>query len=303
VGTPPKRAAVLGSPVAHSLSPVLHRAAYAALELSGWTYEAIECREADLPERLDACVRAGAGPRVQARAVARAVARAQAGAPAGPAGWAGLSLTMPLKRAVLPLLDEVSDLAVAVGGANTVTFPGGRSAGDNTDVYGIVTALSEGGVAAPSSALVLGGGATACSALAALRDLGLSKATLVVREPVRAAEASAAAGRLGVAVTVRTFAELADLLPVDLVISTLPKGAADPHAAVIAASGAAVFDVVYAPWPTPLAAAAAAAGSAVVGGFPMLLHQAVRQVELMTGRTGVPVAAMRAAGEAALARG
>lgn len=271
----PRRAAVLGAPIAHSLSPVLHRAAYAALRLPGWTYEAIECHEADLADRIASCTR---------------------DAPA----WAGLSLTMPLKRAVLPLLDEVSDLAVAVGGANTVTFPGGRPVGDNTDVYGIVTALAEQGVGAPSSAVVLGGGATACSALAALRELGLPKATLVVRDPARAAEASAAARRLDVAVTVHTFAELADLLPVDLVVSTLPKGAADPFAGLIAASGAAVFDVVYAPWPTPLGAAAAAAGNVVVGGFPMLLHQAVRQVELMTGRADVPVEAMRAAGEAAL---
>jgi shikimate dehydrogenase len=273
------RAAVLGSPVAHSLSPVLHRAAYAALGLSGWTYEAIECREDDLPGRLAACA---------------------ADSAAGTAAWAGLSLTMPLKRAVLPLLDSVSDLAAAVGGANTVTFSAGRRVGDNTDVYGIVTALAEAGVGAPSSALVLGGGATACSALAALRDLGLPKATLVVRDPVRAKTATTAGARLGVAVTVRTMAELPDLLPADLVVSTLPKGAADPYASLIAASGAAVFDVVYAPWPTPLGAAAQRAGRAVVGGFAMLLHQAVRQVELMTGRTDVPVEAMRAAGQAEL---
>ncbi|HEY7486554.1 MAG TPA: shikimate dehydrogenase [Streptosporangiaceae bacterium] len=271
-GRPAGRAAVLGSPVAHSLSPVLHRAAYAALGLTGWTYEAIECREADLPGVLEA------GP------------------------WAGLSLTMPLKRAVLPLLDAVSDLAVAVGGANTVTFRDGRRIGDNTDVHGIVTALAEAGVTAPSSAVVLGGGATACSAVAALRDLGLPKITLVVREPARAAEASAAAGRLDVSVTVRTIAELPGLLPVDLVVSTLPGGAADPYAPLIAGCGAAVLDVVYAPWPTPLGAAAERAGRTVVGGFPMLLHQAVRQVGLMTGRTDVPVAAMRAAGEAEIAR-
>ncbi|HEX6470610.1 MAG TPA: shikimate dehydrogenase [Streptosporangiaceae bacterium] len=276
----PKRAAVLGSPVAHSLSPVLHRAAYAALGLAGWTYEAIECREEDLPALVDACA-AGA---------------ARAGRP-----WAGLSLTMPLKRAVLPLLDEVSGLAVAVGGANTVTFPGGHRVGDNTDVHGIVTALAEGGVAAPSSAVVLGGGATACSALAALRELGLPKAAVVVRDPARAAAATAAAGRLDVDVTVHTFADLPGLLPVDLLISTLPAGGADPYAALIAASAAAVFDVVYAPWPTPLGSAATDAGASVVGGFPMLLHQAVRQVELMTGRTDVPVAAMRAAGQAAVA--
>jgi shikimate dehydrogenase len=274
-----RRAAVLGSPVAHSLSPVLHRAAYAALGLSDWTYEAFECGEADLRARLEAC---------EADTTA---------------AWAGLSLTMPLKRAVLPLLDSVSEIAVAAGGANTVTWREGRRIGDNTDVYGIVTALAEAGVRAPSSAVVLGGGATACSALAALREIGLPKTTVVVREPARAAEATAAGARLDVSVSVRTFPDLADLLPVDLVISTLPKGAADPYADLIAASGAAVLDVVYAPWPTPLGAAVRDAGRTVVGGFPMLLHQAVRQVELMTGRTDVPVEAMRAAGERALARG
>jgi shikimate dehydrogenase len=269
-----RRAAVLGSPVAHSLSPVLHRAAYAELGLSDWTYEAIECAEAGLPALIEGLDRS----------------------------WAGLSLTMPLKRTVLPLLDEVSGLAVAVGGANTVVLGGGRRRGFNTDVYGIVTALAEAGVQAPATALIMGGGATACSALAALRELGNAKVTLVVRESARAAEALAAADRLGVPVTVRTLAELDDLLPADLVISTLPAGAADPYAELIAASGAAVFDVVYAPWPTPLAAAVAAAGGSVVGGFAMLLHQAVRQVTLMTGRGDVPVAAMRAAGVAEIAR-
>jgi shikimate dehydrogenase len=262
------KAAVFGSPIAHSLSPVLHRTAYAELGLD-WSYEAVEVTEAGLAEALDG-------------------------------GWAGLSLTMPLKRAVLPLLDEVSPLAAAVGGANTVLFEGGRRRGDNTDVYGIVTALAEAGITAPSSAIVLGGGATAAAAVAALRELGLTKTTLVVREPARAAEASAAADRLGVAAGVAPLDGLAALLPVDLVVSTLPAGGADPYAHLIAASGAAVFDVVYAPWPTPLAAAATAGTATVVGGFPMLLHQAVRQVTLMTGRRDVPVAAMRAAGAAAL---
>jgi shikimate dehydrogenase len=274
---PAMRAAVLGSPVAHSLSPALHRAAYAALGLAGWSYEAIECAEDDLP------------------AVLAVLATGSAGV------WAGLSLTMPLKRAVLPLLDTVSELAIAVGGANTVVFRDGRRIGDNTDVYGIMTALAEAGVAVPSSAVVLGGGATACSALAALRELGLAKAMVVVRDPARATAATAAAARLDVAIDVRTFAALADLLPVDLVVSTLPAGAADPYASLIAASGAAVFDVVYAPWPTPLGAAAKDAGGTVVGGFPMLVHQAVRQVKLMTGRPDVPVEAMRAAGLAEIA--
>ncbi|MFL6052286.1 MAG: shikimate dehydrogenase [Actinoallomurus sp.] len=255
------RAAVLGSPITHSLSPALHRAAYAALGLD-WTYEAIECREADLAGVL--------------------------GRP-----WAGLSLTMPLKRAVLPLLDEVSGLARAVGGANTVVFRDGRRLGFNTDVYGMVTALAEAGMREPGSAVVLGGGATACSALAALRELGLPKAVVVVRSPARAAEAVSAADRLRVSVSVQTFA---DTMPhADLIISTLPAHAADPYAEAIAGATGAVFDVVYAPWPTAAAAAVGERGGIVVGGLPMLVHQAARQVELMTGRAPAPVEAMRAA--------
>jgi shikimate dehydrogenase len=264
------RAAVLGAPIAHSLSPVLHRAAYAALGLD-WTYEAIECHEDGLPAVL-----------------------------ASPEPWAGLSLTMPLKRAVLPLLDEVSDLARAVGGANTVVFEAGRRRGFNTDVHGIVAALAEAGVPAPGSAVVLGAGATACSALAALRELGLHKAVVVARDPGRAAEAVAAASRLDVGVSVRTFAE--PLPDADLVISTLPAGAADPYAEAVARSAGALFDVVYASWPTRAATAVREAGGLTADGFTMLLHQAVRQVTLMTGIADVPVEAMRAAGRAELAR-
>ncbi|WP_182876841.1 shikimate dehydrogenase [Microbispora sp. H10670] len=270
-----RRAAVLGSPVAHSLSPVLHRAAYAEMGLDGWRYDAIECAEDGLAGLV-----AGLGPE-----------------------WAGLSLTMPLKRAVLPLLDTVSDLALAVGGANTVVFRDGGRHGHNTDVYGIVEALAEAGVPAPSSAVVLGGGATAASALAALRETGLAEATLVVRDPARAGETLRVAERLGVAVTVRSFDDFDPAA--GLVVSTLPSGAADALAERVAArlpDKGALFDVVYAPWPTALARAVRARGRTVVGGFPMLLHQAARQVELMTGRADVPVAAMRAAGEAEIAR-
>ncbi|WP_432922610.1 shikimate dehydrogenase [Microbispora sp. CA-135349] len=270
-----RRAAVLGSPIAHSLSPVLHRAAYAAMGLNDWRYDAIECAEDGLADLI-----AGLG-----------------------AEWAGLSLTMPLKRAVLPLLDSVSDLALAVGGANTVVFRDGGRHGDNTDVYGIVRALAEAGVPAPASAVVLGGGATAASAVAALRETGLAEVTLVVRDPVRAGETLRVAERLGTAVTMRSFDDFDPAA--DLVVSTLPSGAADALAGRVAArlpEKAALFDVVYAPWPTPLASAVRARGRTVVGGFPMLLHQAVRQVELMTGRADVPVEAMRAAGEAEIAR-
>ncbi|UBU09882.1 shikimate dehydrogenase [Nonomuraea gerenzanensis] len=277
------RAAVMGSPIGHSLSPYLHRAAYQAMGLGGWSYEAFECDEARLPGLL-----AGLGP-----------VRGQAGA--GEDAWAGLSLTMPLKRAVLPLLDTVSELAVEVGGANTVVFRDGRRHGDNTDVYGIEQALAEAGVPAPRSATVLGGGATAASALAALRNLGLFSATLLVRDPARAGETVAVAERLGVALAVETFDKLDAYAGVDLMVSTLPGGAADAFAGRLARVPA-LFDVVYSPWPTDAAAAVTAAGGIVVGGFAMLLHQAVRQVQLMTGVSGVPVEAMRAAGEAEILR-
>lgn len=270
------KAAVLGSPITHSLSPVLHRAAYAAAGLTGWTYQAIECDEAGLPALV-----AGCG-----------------------ADWAGLSLTMPLKRAILPLLDHVDRLAADVGGVNTVVFTNGRRHGYNTDVAGMVDALAGAGMAAPRSAVILGAGATACAALAALRATGLRAVTVAVRDEARAAALLAAAQRLGVRVDLRPLGSPGDLAARDLLMSTLPAGAADSYAmrTYPGHTPRAVFDVVYAPWPTPLARAAGAAGALVIGGFDLLLHQAGGQFELMTGRRPAPLAAMRAAGLAELDR-
>jgi shikimate dehydrogenase len=271
------KAAVLGSPIAHSLSPVLHRAAYRALGLDDWTYQAIRCDEAALP--------AFVGSR-------------------GP-DWAGLSLTMPLKRTVLPLLDHVDPLAAATGGANTVVFrPDGRY-GYNTDVQGIVDALTEAGAPAPGSVTILGAGATACSALAALPELGAKGADVLVRDPSRATGLLAAAERLHLRVRLRRFDDpaAAGAAP-GLLISTVPAGVADHYSERIeltAQAPTALLDAVYDPWPTPLAAAAAAAGAVVASGFAMLLHQAAAQVELMTGKPA-PLEVMRAAGEAELAR-
>ena len=194
---------------------------------------------------------------------------------------------MPLKQAVLPLLDDVSDLARDVAAANTVLLDGGRRRGENTDVHGIVAALAEAGVTSARRAVVLGGGATARSALAALALLGERSPTLVVRsEPV---ETLAAAARLGVTPVVVPFAP--DVLgDCDLLVSTLPALAADPLAAHVGAVPV-LLDVVYDPWPTALAAACR---GTVVSGAAMLLHQAAAQVELMTGLPA-PVEAMRAA--------
>jgi shikimate dehydrogenase len=271
------KAAVLGAPIAHSLSPVLHRAAYQALGLTGWSYQAIECDEAGLPGLL-----AGCGP-----------------------DWAGLSLTMPLKRAVLSLLDAAEPLVSEVGAANTVRFDAGLRHGHNTDVPGMITAITEataGLPADPGPVLILGGGATACSALAAVRGLGASQATAAVRDPGRAGDLLAAADRLGIPVRLAPFDDPAQPAP-GLLVSTAPAGAADHYAERIRQGTlrpGCVLDVVYHPWPTALAAAAQLAGVPTVGGFALLLHQAARQVELMTGKSA-PVEAMRAAGLAALA--
>ncbi len=198
---------------------------------------------------------------------------------------------MPLKQVVLPLLDEVSPLAAATGAANTVLLGDGRRRGDNTDVHGITAALREAGVASAGRAVVLGGGATAASALAALADLGCPDAVVLVRSAARAAPLVEAARRLGLAPEVREG--LTALPPADVVVATTPAGALD--GAGLRGDGV-LLDVVYAPWPTRLAAGW---GGPVVGGAVMLLHQAARQVELMTGRPA-PLAAMRAALDPAL---
>jgi shikimate dehydrogenase len=259
-----RRAAVLGFPVAHSLSPSLHSAAYAALGLEGWSYERIECREPELDDLV-----AGLGPE-----------------------WIGLSLTMPLKRVTLQVADRVSDLAAAVGAANTLVAGGSGWLADNTDVAGIVGALRENGVDRVERALVLGSGGTAQAALAALRDLGEPAPTVLVRDPSRAGELRATAERLGVRPVITGGLLDATFAPVDVVISTLPPGAADALLPQPWLGRPVLLDVIYAPWPTALAGSAFAAGCRVVGGLPVLLHQAAAQVELMTGKPA-PVAVMR----------
>ena len=271
-----RRAAVLGSPIRHSLSPVLHEAAYQALGLRGWHYDTIECDEPGLPRLVD-----GMGPQ-----------------------WAGLSLTMPLKRVALATADEVSPLAAAVGAANTLVFgpggPGGGKQAHNTDVAGMVSALKEAGLARVGQAVILGAGGTAQAALAAVRELGHRSPIVLVRNLARTGELRQTAERLGVRPTISGGLFTEPLPAADLVISTLPGGAADPLSATRWKPDTIVLDVVYAPWPTALAGSALAAGCPVVSGLTVLLYQAVAQVELMTGQPG-PVEPMRTALVAAVA--
>ncbi|MGO1316540.1 MAG: shikimate dehydrogenase [Cellulomonadaceae bacterium] len=279
--TTPSRAAVLGHPVAHSLSPVLHRAAYAALGLD-WTYDVYDVTEDDLGSFVAACDER----------------------------WAGLSLTMPLKQVALGLLDHVEPMAELVGAVNTLLFqPGpGRPVlvGANTDVYGIVAALREGldhRAVQGGSAVVLGAGATASSAIAALGELGYTSPQVFARSLARTGAVRRAAHRMGLTPGFHPIAAAgAALGEADLVISTVPAPGDGEADVLTQVRGAGVteqvrgvlLDVVYWPRPTALATAWAAAGGTAVGGERMLLHQAVEQVRLMTGHAA-PVEAMATA--------
>ncbi|MCL2780281.1 MAG: shikimate dehydrogenase [Actinomycetia bacterium] len=299
---------MLGRPIGHSLSPVLHRAAYRALGLD-WAFAALDCGADDLAALLRR-----SGPE-----------------------WVGFCCTMPLKRQVVALADEVSARAAAVGAGNTLLRQGAfggpegaeqpaaerpgaaRWRADNTDVAGILGALAERGVgrggaparaadgAAPGSAsargagraqlgsvTVLGAGGTAQAAVAALAEIGVTRCRALVRDRSRTAPLLATAERVGARVELGELTASDRSLGADLVISALPPRAADPLTAFAWSSRQTVLDVCYDQWPTALARSVAAAGGTVLSGAAMLLHQAAAQVELMTGRAA-PVSAMRAA--------
>jgi shikimate dehydrogenase len=275
-------AAVLGSPIAHSLSPLLHRAAYDALGLAGWTYHAVDTSATNL------------------EVVLRELAAA---------GVAGVSLTMPLKKTVMAMLTDADTTSLLVGAANTVVFTDdGGWHGANSDVPGFVSALRATGLLATSDPpWVIGAGATAGSALAALAELGHRAVVVVARRPAVAAELDGLASALGVELEVRPWDRIGGAAHASLVVSTTPAGATDEFAASVAepAGGGTLgtlFDVVYAPWPTALAAAWASGAGQVVGGIELLIEQAAEQVRLMTGREP-PLEAMRAAGRAAVGAG
>ncbi len=257
-----RRLAVLGSPIAHSKSPALHRAAYARLGLD-WEYSAIEMDEGGLASFLEG----------------------------RDASWRGLSLTMPLKQQVLPLLDDVDELALQVGAVNTVLFDSESRRGFNTDVGGIVRALNEAGLHEVRHGLLIGGGATAASALVAMAELGALHIRVLVRRPGSAAELAERGARLGLVIEEVPIAALASADGAELVVSTVPGGADLGVAASDSlVRDAVLLDVAYDPWPTPLAAQWLDAGGTVVHGLGMLLHQALLQVRIFV--SGDPFAVL-----------
>ncbi|MGD1282315.1 shikimate dehydrogenase [Mycobacterium seoulense] len=251
-----RKAAVLGKPIAHSKSPLLHLAAYRALGLHDWSYERIECDA----ERLPAVV-GGFGPE-----------------------WVGVSVTMPGKFAALRFADERTERAERVGSANTlVRTPAGWRA-DNTDIDGVAGALASQGEAA-GPALVCGSGGTAPAAVLGLAQLGASAITVVARNPDKAARLVELG--MGIGVPTRFVGLDSDGLAgavaaAEVLVSTIPADVAARYADTFAPIPV-LLDAVYDPWPTPLAAAVAAAGGRVISGLQMLLHQAFTQVELFTG--------------------
>ncbi len=273
MSAPTRRCAVLGSPIAHSLSPTLHRAAYDALGLD-WVYEAVDVDSAGLPGFLEGLDDT----------------------------WRGLSLTMPLKRTVVPLLDTSEDWVRLSGVANTVIVEAGRRHGANTDVPGAIAALQERLAGPPRSAVVLGGGATAASVLLALAELGTTTARVLVRDPARAEETVSVVARHPHApeLVVEPLTG-AEVIEGDLLVSTVPAPAQSGALLAACAGAAAVFDVVYDPWPTPLAGAAERNGTTLVSGLDLLAHQAALQLRQMTG-SDVSVDLLRDAGRRELER-
>ncbi|MDF0515211.1 shikimate dehydrogenase [Agromyces sp. H3Y2-19a] len=251
---PGARLAVLGSPIAHSKSPALHRAAYSRLGLD-WEYTAVEMTGERLPGFIDGL----------------------------DDSWRGLSLTMPLKQDVLALVDEVDELVRLTGAANTVVFDDGVRRGFNTDVGGIVRALGESGVGRVRTGALIGAGATAASALIAMAELGAREVRVLVRRPGSAAALGDLGRRAGVVVDELPIDALAELGAGDaeLVIATVPGGSdlgVAPSAVLV--DGSVLLDVAYDPWPSTLGAAWLARSGRVVHGLGMLLHQALLQVRV-----------------------
>ncbi len=262
------KCAVLGDPIAHSLSPVLHRAAYDETGLD-WTYDAV---------------------RVPAGTLGAHLANLDS-------GWRGLSLTMPLKREAISLAAQVSARAALVGAANTLVRIDGGWRADNTDLPGATAALRERYDGPVTAATILGSGATAASVGLALCDLGARSVRLLARDPERAEPTVAALESHPDRPRVEVGSLGSDRATGEVLVSTIPAAAQDDDLVSRCAEPVVIFDVIYDPWPTPLAVAAS--DRVLVSGIDLLAHQAALQFSLFTGLSA-PLERMRAAGLRAL---
>ena len=278
------RLAVLGHPIAHSKSPALHAAAYDALDLD-WSYETIDMTTDALPEFIRT----------------------------RDADWRGLSLTMPLKRDVLPLLGAMDEFTELTGGANTVLFGADpfdakrrMLRGFNTDVYGVTESFRAAGVEKLSTVRLLGGGATAASVLVAVSRLGARRVVIAARSLEKLGPLIALAEWLGLELAVEPLSEIDRTFVPDAVVSTLPNGVElgrDVDLGDESCRRSVLFDVAYEPWPTALATSWFEAGGVVIRGLEMLAHQALIQVRIfVNGHPDAPLdreaavfAAMRSA--------
>lgn len=267
------RAAVLGLPIEHSRSPILHNSGYRALGLDQWEYGRFECEG----EQLAALVGAVDG------------------------SYRGFSVTMPAKFAALKFADEVTERARAIGAANTLVRTDNGWRADNTDVDGIKGALSElldGQELVDKHAVVIGGGGTARPAIWALLEAGVAHIAVVNRSDRSAELAPLFDEKPTVLEFIGFDGDIAAAVSqAAVVISTVPSAGIVGLEKTIAQ--APVLDVIYDPWPTPLVQAARVAGFPAVGGHVMLAYQSFGQFEQFTGHEA-PRESMRAALEESL---
>ncbi|MDN8623504.1 shikimate dehydrogenase [Corynebacterium sp. 23_3061] len=290
-------AAVLGDPIQHSLSPVLHDNGFRAAGLENWSYERIRCPKGELKSTINSV-----GPEYE-----------------------GFSVTMPGKFEALNFAAEATQRARLIGSANTLVKMPSAAAGkpstdgisgptqwraDNTDGEGVKGSVQEllttdtssssgddSRLVAVTNAVIVGNGGTARPALWALAQLGCRSVTVVARSS-RAEQLRPLAEKLGVEFSWTMFEHSGRVCAnADVLVSTVPSAAAEPYVELLAEASA-VCDVIYSPWPTPLISHCLAVGTPCVGGTTMLFYQSLSQFEQFTGHQA-PQAAMRQALEKA----
>ncbi|MCQ3932640.1 MAG: shikimate dehydrogenase [Chloroflexi bacterium] len=277
-----KRIGIIGWPVEHSLSPVMHNAAFAALGLSDWHYERLPTPKEDLTTRIENLIKEG---------------------------FVGANVTVPHKQAVMPLLNNITLAARGIGAVNTIVIEEGRTEGYNTDSPGFMLDLAAQGVeVAGKRALVLGAGGSAHAVVLGLANGG-AHVTVVARRDNAAWELRNAVRR-GVSkqleIEVQPLSALAKVAAtVDVIVNTTPVGmwpnveeSPWPEYVPIP-SGVVVYDLIYRPMQTKFMQQAEAAGARAIGGLGMLVYQGAAAFELWTGQQA-PADVMRAAALEAL---